>query len=138
MVVWQYPLVGCGSMTALKSILYPIWGLCERVIRVLSCITPKLKQPHSCSLSVFSLGGSGGSAALSVSVLYLSCQMSKCSQTTSAVSCSSLRLNGPIVYKKAKPHISLCPFKKSLCTPNLHTLTHSWFREEKREERLSF
>ena len=60
---------------------------------------PQVEQPHSCSLSVFSLGGSGGSAALSVSVLYLSCQMSKCSQTTSAVSCSSLRLNGPIVYK---------------------------------------
>ena len=58
---------------------------------------PQVEQPHSCSLSVFSLGGSGGSAALSVSVLYLSCQMSESSHAAGALAGSSLGLDGPIV-----------------------------------------
>ena len=54
-------------------------------------------KPHSCSLSVFSLGGSGGRAALPVSVLYLSCQVSERAHPSGALASSALRLDGPVV-----------------------------------------
>merc|ERR1719379_3055022 len=54
-------------------------------------------QARSSAGSVLPLGRSWGSASFSVSVLYLSCQMSQCAHSASALTNSPLGLERPIV-----------------------------------------
>ena len=74
-----------------------------------SCVLPHLlswlvrgdkqgkRLTHSLLASVVPLSRSGSLGALSESVLYLSCQMSQCAHSASALSGSSLGLDRPIV-----------------------------------------